>query len=80
MTCALHAQGNLFYDRVFRITHYDPTVEMSYTRITTKDGKQLLISASHELHVNKCCSLDESTPAAQVLFVCGELDDVDRRA
>jgi hypothetical protein len=48
------SSGDLFYDKVFRITHHDHAEEMDFLAITTSDGKTLELTASHMLHIGRC--------------------------
>ncbi len=45
------SSGDLFYDKVFRITHHDHAEEMDFLAFTTSDGKTLELTATHMLHI-----------------------------
>lgn len=60
---ALDADGNTFYDRVFRVTHFRPEDVATFMRITLDSGRVIELSPQHYLHVG---SLDETEMASTV--------------
>jgi hypothetical protein len=46
-------EGKPTYDKVFRITHYEPNEVTSFRRITTSSGDVLEITAEHLLHIGE---------------------------
>jgi len=74
---AAHNDGSLFFDKVFRITHYSPDVTQQVVRLTTKSGRTIDLTRSHYIHANECCSPSTLTKAGDVkvgdkLFVTPE--------
>jgi len=55
------------FDKVFRITHHEPTEVTAFRRITLSSGDVLEITAEHLLHVGTCCSLANAVPAHEVV-------------
>jgi len=64
---SVSTDGMPFYDKVFRITHYDLTSRTEFVRITTTTGETLELSAEHMLHAGTCCSLSSLVTADKVV-------------
>lgn len=60
-------EGKPMYDKVFRITHHEPTEVTAFRRITTSSGDVLEITAEHLLHIGTCCNLADAVPAHEVV-------------
>ncbi len=45
--------GQAVYDKVFRITHHEPSEVMDFVRITTSSGEVLEVSPTHTVHVGR---------------------------
>lgn len=63
---ATDSSGNLFYDKVHRVPHWDASQPQDYVRITTASGRVIEASRGHYLHAGSCCSLDKLTLAMNV--------------
>jgi hypothetical protein len=51
---AVSSAGQPFFDKVFRITHHEPTETMEFVHITTSSGDVLEVSGTHTVHVGEC--------------------------
>jgi len=58
--------GQVFYDKVFRITHHEVDTTNDYVRLTTASGAKLELTESHMLHVGACCDVDKLVSADEV--------------
>ena len=47
---AVSYAGQPFFDKVFRITHHEPTETMDFVRIGTSDGNVMEVTATHTVH------------------------------
>jgi hypothetical protein len=63
---AARPDGTLFYDKVFRITHFSPSASSPALKIVTKAGKMIEVTPSHYLHAGACCDPDKLTLAADL--------------
>lgn len=63
---AVSSGGQPFYDKVFRITHHEPTETMEFVRIGTSTGHVLEVTGTHRVHVGSCCAQGSAVPASQV--------------
>lgn len=68
--------GNLFYDKVFRVTHWDQETVAGHVRITTDSGHVLELTPNHYVHAGGLGG-DSLKTAGEVaegdeLFVVGE--------
>jgi hypothetical protein len=52
---SVSSSGKTFFDKVFRITHHEPTEVMDFVRITTSSGDVLELTATHTVHVGTWC-------------------------
>lgn len=57
MVMSVDINGNIFFDKVFRVAHYDPFIEENFVRIQTEDAHVLEISGDHLLYVGGCCDI-----------------------
>lgn len=74
---SIDEDGNLFYDRVFRLSSWHPKQRHTYLKITSATGFSLEIDENHFIHANDCCSLDNMKVAGKVavgdkIYVVGE--------
>merc|ERR1719361_1189364 len=60
---AARPDGTLFFDKVFRITHFSPDASTPALKVTTKSGKMLELTEQHYLHAGACCDPDQLTLA-----------------
>jgi hypothetical protein len=58
--------GNLFYDNVFRVGHYDNNTMYEFIQITTQSGRSIEVSSNHYLHVDQCCDVTKLVLASEV--------------
>jgi len=58
--------GQAVYDKVFRITHHEPSEVMDFVRITTSSGEVLEVSPTHTVHVDTCCAAGNAITAGEV--------------
>lgn len=63
---AARPDGTLFYDKVFRITHYSPDAAPPAIRIATKSGHAIELTGNHYLHAGACCDPSMLTLARDV--------------
>jgi hypothetical protein len=47
---AVSSAGQPFFDKVFRITHYEPTEVMDFVRISTSSGHVMEVTGTHMVH------------------------------
>jgi hypothetical protein len=50
---SVSSEGKPMFDKVFRITHHEPTEVTAFRRITLSSGDVLEITAEHLLHVGE---------------------------
>jgi hypothetical protein len=69
------ASGNLFYDKVFRVTHWDQESTGSFVKLTTESGNALELTSDHYVHVGGLehanLKLASEVAAGDELFVVG---------
>jgi len=58
--------GNLFYDKVFRIGHYDNDTVYNFIQFTTESGQTIEVSSNHYLYVNQCCDITKLVLALDI--------------
>jgi hypothetical protein len=63
---AVDADGNTFFDKVFRRSSWHPVDNSEMIQLTTESGKTLKLTPDHYLHVNDCCDLGKADKASSV--------------
>lgn len=68
-------EGNLFYDKVFRVTHWEQGIRGDHVRVVTDQGQQLELTPNHYVHSgtldNKSLKLAGELQEGDELFVVG---------
>lgn len=61
---AADGAGNTFFDKVFRITHWEADATATFARVATEGGRTLELTPDHRVHSgDECCSYDSMTEA-----------------